>query len=108
MTTGPGTGRVSTSEIVRALLNRAPTAPESSVTISTTAKHGTKDGGEPARLHTWDVTVRGEDADECDRIAKRIDDGLAAKYAHELDADTLAGKLAAALAAQERGEHGKQ
>jgi hypothetical protein len=53
------------------------------------------------RLHTWTVTVRGADPEECDRVAQRIEDGLAAKYAGELDADTLAGQLAASVVAQE-------
>jgi hypothetical protein len=105
MTTGPGTGRVSTSETVRGLLAalaaRTPSPPESSVTISTTAKHATKDGGEAARLHTWDVVVRGEDVGECYRKARSIDDGLAATFAHELDSDTLGAQLAASVIAQE-------
>lgn len=89
MTTGPGTGRVSTSEVTRGLLAalqtpRAPAPPESTVEIGVTAK----------RLHTWTITVRGEDVNECARVAQRLDDELAAKYAHELDTDTLAADLA--------------
>lgn len=94
MTTGPGTGRLSTSEagrraldLAEAMARRAPTPPESTVEIGVTAK----------RLHTWTVTVRGEDVNECARIAQRLDDELAAKYAHELDADTLAADLAASV-----------
>lgn len=87
MTTGPGTGRVSTSEVVRSLLNRTPSVPESSVTIGVTAK----------RLHTWEIVVRGEDVDECARVAQRLDDGLAAKYAHEMEDDSLASQLAASV-----------
>ena len=93
MTTGPGTGRVSTSEVTRGLLGalnqpRTSAPPESTVEIGVTAK----------RLHTWTVTVRGEDVNECARIAQRIDDELAAKFASELDADTLAGDLARSVA----------
>lgn len=101
MTTGPGTGRLSTSEAARrtfdlaeAFAHRAPSPPESSVEIGVTAK----------RLHTWTVTVRGEDVNECARVAQRLDDELAAKYAHELEAeDDLAAKLAASVAAQDTG-----
>jgi hypothetical protein len=46
------------------------------------------------RLHTWTVTVRGEDAEACSRLAQRLDDELAAKFASELDTDTLAADLA--------------
>lgn len=89
MTTGPGTSRVSTSETVRGLLlalqtPRAPAPPESTVEIGVTAK----------RLHTWTVTVRGEDVEACARLAQRLDDELAAKFASELDTDTLAADLA--------------
>ena len=96
MTTGPGTPRINASEVTRGLLAalqtpRQPAPPESAVEIGVTAK----------RLHTWTVTVRGEDVNECARVAQRIDDELAAKYASELDADTLAGQLAASVAAQE-------
>ena len=101
MTTGPGTGRLSTSEAARraydlaeAIARRAPSAPESTVEIGVTAK----------RLHTWTVTVRGEDVNECARVAQRLDDELAAKYAHEMDSDTLAGQLAASVAAQQDGK----
>lgn len=66
--------------------------PESSVTIGTTAK----------RIHTWEITVRGEDIGECARKARFIDDTLQAHYAHELeDADDLGAKLEASIAAQE-------
>ena len=75
-------------EVTMAALHREPSAPESVVTIGVTAK----------RLHTWEITVRGSDPDECDRIARRLDDGLAAKYASELDTDTLAGELARSVA----------
>jgi hypothetical protein len=82
---------VSTSEAARrafdlaeAMAHRAPSAPESSIEIGVTAK----------RLHTWTVTVRGEDVNECARIAQRIDDELAAKFADEVDTESLAGKLA--------------
>jgi hypothetical protein len=44
------------------------------------------------------VTVRGYDPDEADRVARRLDDGLAAKFAAELDDDDLAGKLAQSVA----------
>lgn len=71
-----------------AAMSRRPSEPESVVTIGVTAK----------RLHTWEITVRGADPDECDRIARRLDDGLAAKYASELDTDTLAGELARSVA----------
>ena len=94
MTTGPGTGRLSTSEVARALLNRAPAPSECSVTIGTTAK----------RIHTWEIVVRGEDVGECYRKARNIDQGLQAAYAHELEEDdNLGAKLAASIAAQEKG-----
>ncbi len=57
-----------------ATLNRRPSEPESSVTIGVTAK----------RLHTWEVTVRGADAEACDALARKLDDALAEKYAHEI------------------------
>ena len=109
MTTGEGTGRLSTSETARRLLEslntpRVVTASESSVTISTSAKHGTKDDPRPRRLHSWDITVRGEDEKENARKAARLDDELAAKYAHELEEDDdLAAKLAASIVAQQEG-----
>jgi hypothetical protein len=92
VTTGPGTGRVSTSETIRGLLaamgtTRTPAPPESAVTIGTTAK----------RIHTWEITVRGDDPGECARRAKLIDADLSAKYAHELDSDTLGSQLAASI-----------
>lgn len=77
-------------EVTMASLTRAPAAPESTVEIGVTAK----------RLHTWTVTVRGPDADECARVAQRLDDGLAAKFASELTDDTLASQLAASIVAQ--------
>lgn len=61
-------------EVTMAAMHRAPAAPESTVEIGVTAK----------RLHTWTVTVRGVDAAECARVAKRLDDELAAKFASEL------------------------
>jgi hypothetical protein len=97
MTTGPGTGRVSTSETVRGLLAalqtpRTPAPPESSVTIGTTAK----------RIHTWEIVVRGEDVGECMRKARTLDGALSAHYSHELEApDNLGAALAASVAAQE-------
>lgn len=103
MTTGPGTGRLSSSEAARLALHalaipRAPAPPESSVTISTSAKHGSAADPEPKRLHTWEITVRGEDIGECTRKARVIDNELSAAFAHELDHDTLAGKLAETVA----------
>lgn len=102
MTTGPGTGRVSTSETVRGLLAalqtpRTPSPPECSVTIGTTAKHGSAADPEPKRLHTWEVTVRGEDVQACSRLARLIDSELAAGFASELDHDTLGAQLAASI-----------
>lgn len=97
MTTGPGTGRVSTSEVTRGLLTalaapRTSAPPECAVTIGTTAK----------RIHTWEIVVRGEDVGECYRKARNIDNGLAAAYAHELEeADNLAAQLAASVVAQD-------
>jgi hypothetical protein len=88
-------------EVTMASLARRPSEPESTVEIGTTAKHASKDDPQPKRLHTWSITVRGTDVQECDRIARRLDDGLSALYAHELDnGDDLAGKLAASVAAQ--------
>lgn len=93
-------------EVTMASLNRRPSEPESTVEIATTAKHASKDDPTPKRLHTWSITVRGQDVQECDRIARRLDDGLAALYAHELDnSDRLAGLLAASVVAQD--ESGK-
>lgn len=71
-------------EVTMAAMNRRPSEPESVVTIGVTAK----------RLHTWEVTVRGADPNDCARIAARLDDELSARYASELDTDTLAGELA--------------
>jgi hypothetical protein len=62
-------------EVTMAVLNRRPTTPESSVTIGVTAK----------RIHTWEVTVRGDDPEDCARVARELDDALAEKYAAELD-----------------------
>lgn len=67
---------------------REPTPTESAVTIGVTAK----------RLHTWEVTVRGENAEECAKVAKRLDDELAAKFADELTDDVLATRLAQSVA----------
>jgi hypothetical protein len=71
-------------EVTMSVLNRRPVTPESSVTIGVTAK----------RLHTWEITVRGDDPEECDRVARVIDDGLAERYAHELEpsGDTITAK----------------
>jgi hypothetical protein len=87
---------VSTSETVRGLLAalaaREPRPPEHAIELTTTT---IRPAGEKAyRVHNWTVTIRGGDPEEADRLARRIDDGLAAKYGHELDADTLAGDLA--------------
>jgi hypothetical protein len=69
-------------EVTMAAMNRR-TAPESSVTIGVTAK----------RLHTWEIVVRGEDVEECERLARVLDDGLAEKYAHEMETgDTITAK----------------
>ena len=110
MTTGPGTGRVSTSETVRALLaavqHREPAPPEHTIEVTTTT---IRPAGEKAyRVHNWTITIRGTDADECDRVARRLDDGLAAKFAGELDnGDDLAAKLAASVDAQEGSGRGR-
>lgn len=110
MTTGPGTGRVSTSEALRRVLElaeqmaapRQPSPPLCAVSIGTTAKHATKDGGAAARLHTYDVDVRHEDPNEAKRTAKRLADELDADYAHELEAsDNLGAQLAASVVAQQ-------
>jgi hypothetical protein len=96
---------VSTSETVRGLLAalaaRSPQPPECSVTIGTTAKHATKDGGPAARLHTWDVVVRGEDVGECMRKAQLIDKTLSAGFASKVDSDTLGADLARSIAAKD-------
>ena len=75
-----------------AALHRQPAAPESSVEIGVTAK----------RLHTWTVTVRGVDPEECARIAQRLDNELSAAFAHELEngGDDLAAKLRESVAAK--------
>jgi hypothetical protein len=93
---------VSTSETVRGLLAalaaRTPSPAESSVTIGTTAKHATKDGGAAARMHTWDIVVRGEDVGECMRKARVLDDALSAHFSHELEAaDNLGAQLASSI-----------
>jgi hypothetical protein len=75
-------------EVTMAAMHRAPSAPESSVTIGVTAK----------RLHTWEVTVRGDNPEECAKVAKRLDDELAAKFADELTDDVLATRLAQSVA----------
>lgn len=76
-------------EALLAAVSRTPSSPESSVTIGVTAK----------RLHTWEVVVRGEDVEEIARVAKRIDDELAAKFADEVDTESLAGTLARSVKA---------
>jgi phosphoribosyl-dephospho-CoA transferase len=69
-------------EVTMAAMNRR-TAPESSVTIGVTAK----------RLHTWEITVRGEDVEECHRLARLLDDGLAEKYKAEMETgDTITAR----------------
>lgn len=75
-------------EVTMSVLNRRPTMPESSVTIGVTAK----------RIHTWEITVRGDDPAECERVARLLDDGLAEKYAAELEpsGDTVTAKAALA------------
>lgn len=74
----------SQQEVLIASVSRTPSTPESSVTIGVTAK----------RLHTWEITVRGENVEECMKLAARLDDGLAAKFADEVDTESIAGKLA--------------
>jgi len=99
MTTGPGTGRLSTSEAARhghealmAALSRTPSPPESSVEISTTT---IRPAGEKAyRVHNFNVVIRGTDDEEIMRRAIRHADTLDAKYSHELDDDALADQLA--------------
>lgn len=79
-------------ELAMTIAERRPTAAEHAIEVTTTT---IRPAGEKAyRVHNWTVTIRGDDPDEIDRVAKRIDDGLAAKYASELDRDTLAGDLA--------------
>lgn len=104
MTTGPGSGRLGTSEAARRALDLAEamaarrTEPESTVTISTTAKHGSAADPAPKRMHTWEITVRGLDAGECARQARLLDASLSAEFAHEIEgADDLAAKLAATV-----------
>lgn len=64
-----------------ATLTRRPSEPESSVTIAVTAK----------RLHTWEITVRGTDAEACKLLAETLDGDLATKYAHEIAPVTNGG-----------------
>lgn len=61
-------------EVTMATLARRPSEPESSVTIGVTAK----------RLHTWEITVRGPDAEACKTLAETLDGELSAKYALEV------------------------
>lgn len=77
-----------------AAVSRAPSGPESSTTIGTTAKHGSAADPKPKLLHTYEVVVRGNNPVDNTKIAQRIADGLDAKYAYELEDDTLAGDLA--------------
>lgn len=63
-------------------LARRPSEPESSVTIGVTAK----------RLHTWEITVRGPDAEACKLLAETLDGELATKYAHEIVPATNGGE----------------
>jgi hypothetical protein len=77
VTTGPGTGRVSTSETVRGLLAalntpRTPAPPESSVTLSRNAKGDTQ----------WEITARGEDVFRCEQDAREMHDRLLRAYPH--------------------------
>ena len=62
MTTGPGTGRLSTSEVARALLNRTPSAPESSVELTRNAKGDVQ----------ISVTVRAADAGDAESACVSI------------------------------------
>lgn len=78
-------------EVTMATLRREPAAPESTVEIGTTAKHGSAADPTPRRLHTWTITVRGTDAAECAREARRLDNELAAAFASELADDTPSG-----------------
>lgn len=79
-------------ELAMAHAQREPAPAESVIELTTTT---IRPAGEKAyRVHNWTITVRGTDLDECDRLARRLDDGYAAKYASELDTDTLAGDLA--------------
>lgn len=75
-------------DLAMAALSRTPSVLESSVEIGVTAK----------RLHTWSIVVRGEDVEECAKIAKRLDKEMTAAFASEVDADTLAGDLARSVA----------
>lgn len=77
------------NEALIAAVSRTPSSPESSVTIGVTAK----------RLHTWEITVRGENVEACQRIARRLDNELAAAYASEMVDDGLAGTLARSVKA---------
>lgn len=76
-------------EALLAAVSRTPSGPESSVTIGVTAK----------RLHTWEIVVRGENVEECQRIAKRLDNELSAAFASEVQNLELADKLAASVKA---------
>jgi len=110
VTTGPGTGRVSTSEAARhafalaeaAIARRDPAPPEHSIELSTTT---IRPAGEKAyRVHNWSITIRGTDAGECYRMARNLDDGYAARYASELDTDTLGAQLAASVVAKDNAK----
>ena len=70
MTTGPGTARLSTSEVARALLNRTPAPADSSVTISRNARG----------IYQFEVTVRHESAVTARDVAAQLADELASLY----------------------------
>lgn len=69
-------------EVTMSVLNRRPSEPESSVTIGVTAK----------RLHTWEITVRGVDVVECERLATLLDASFQVRYAHEIVPATNGGE----------------
>ena len=70
MTTGPGTNRLSTSEVARAPLNRIPAPAESSVTISRNARG----------VFQFEVIVRHESAVTARDVAATLADELASLY----------------------------
>lgn len=77
MTTGPTTGRLSTTEAARraldlaeAMASRKPSEPESSVSITRNAKGAAQ----------FEVVVRGTIAHDCEAMARTIYDQLVLTY----------------------------
>ena len=97
MTTGPGTGRLSTSEAFRALVElltaqaqRPAQPPEHSVSVTRNAKGDVQ----------WEVVVRGPDPFAAEQDAREIHDRLVRAYPHSSLLDELKPMLEASVAEQ--------